>query len=174
MGEDEAQFLLDSVDNLEENIEGYEMTDRLESCFQILKNLHMHCLPRDILLIDSCSTVCLICNRELLHGIHKVNKGLSIRCNAGVQTTKLKGYLGDFPELVWFDPGGVANVLSLHIIIKYYRVSYDSNVSDEFLIEVSSDTTLHFTPTAKGLYAYSGCQGPQSTAWAFVTTVTDK
>ena len=80
--EDEAQFLLDLVDNLEENVEGYEMTDRLESCFQILKN--MHCLPRDILLINSCSTVCLICNRELLHGIHKVNKGLSVQCNAGV------------------------------------------------------------------------------------------
>ena len=91
-----------------------------------------------------------------------------------MRTTNLKGYLGDFPEPVWFDPGGVANVLSLHIITKYYRVFYDSNVSDEFLVEVSSDTTLHFTPTAKGLYAYSGCQGHQSTAWAFVTTVTDK
>ena len=148
------------------------MTDRIESCFQILKS--MRCLPHDILLIDSCSTVCLICNRELLCGIHKVSKGLSIRCNAGVRTTNLKGYLGDFPEPVWFDPGGVANVLSLHIITKYYRVFYDSNVSDEFLVEVSSDTTLHFTPTAKGLYAYSGCQGRQSTAWSFVTTVTDK
>ena len=70
--------------------------------------------------------------------------------------------------------GGVANVLSLHIITKYYRVSYDSDVSNEFFIEVSSGTTLHFTPTAKGLYAYSGCQGSPSTAWAFVTTVTDK
>ena len=148
------------------------MTDRLESCFQILKN--MRCLPRDILLINSCSTVCLICNWELLCGIHKVSKGLSVRCNAGVRTTNLKGYLGDFPEPMWFDPGGVANVLSLHIIIKYYRVFYDSNVSDEFIVEVSSDTTLRFTPTAKGLYAYLGCQGPQSTAWAFVTTVTDK
>ena len=116
----------------------------------------------------------MICNRELLHGIHKVDRGLSVRCNAGVRTTQLKGYLGDFPELVWFDPGGVANVLSLHIIIKYYRVSYDSAVSDEFLIEVSSNTTLHFTPTAKGLYAYSECRGSPSTAWAFVTTVTDK
>ena len=148
------------------------MTHRLESCFQVLKD--MDYLPRDILLIDSCSTVCLICNRELLHGIHKVNKGLSVRCNAGVRTTQMKGYLGDFPEPVWFDPGGVANVLSLHIIIKYYRVSYDSAISDKFLIEVSSDTTLHFTPTAKGLYAYSGCRGSPSTAWAFVTTVTDK
>ena len=148
------------------------MTDRIESCFKILKS--MHCLPHNILLIDSCSTVCLICNRELLCGVHKVSKGLSVRCNVGVRTTNLKGYLGDFPEPVWFDPGGVANVLSLHIITKYYRVFYDSNVSDEFLVEVSSDTTLHFTPTAKGLYAYSGCQGRQSTAWSFVTTVTDK
>ena len=170
--EDEAQFLLESMDNLEENIDGYAMADRLESCFQILKD--MHYLPRDILLLDSCSTVCMICNRELLHGIYKVDRGLSVRCNAGVRTTQLKGYLGDFPEPVWFDPGGVANVLSLHIIIKYYRVSYDSAVSDEFLIEVSSDTTLHFTPAAKGLYAYSECRGSRSTAWAFVTTVTDK
>ena len=91
--EDEAQFLLESLDNLEENVEGYEMTHRLESCFQVLKD--MHYLPRDILLINSCSTDCLICNRELLHGIHKVNKGLSVRCNVGVRTTQMKGYLGD-------------------------------------------------------------------------------
>ena len=38
--EDEAQFLLESLDNLDENVEGYEMTDRLESCFQILKDMH--------------------------------------------------------------------------------------------------------------------------------------
>jgi hypothetical protein len=30
------------------------------------------------------------------------------------------GYLGDFLEPVWYDPKGVADILSLFIVQKYY------------------------------------------------------
>jgi hypothetical protein len=55
---------------------------------------------------------------------------MHIRCNAGVTTTNFKGWLGDFPERVWYNPDGVANIMSLFVIKKYYRVHYDSNRQD--------------------------------------------
>ena len=58
------------------------------------------------LLLDSCLTVNLITNKDLLHGIHKANTTMYIRCTAGVATTNLQGWLGDFPEPVWYIPQG--------------------------------------------------------------------
>jgi hypothetical protein len=73
------------------------------------------------LLLDSFLTVNLIANKSLLHhSIHKVPTTMRIQCNAGVTTTNLKGWLGDFPEPVWYNLGGVANILSLVFIVKKY------------------------------------------------------
>jgi hypothetical protein len=49
-----------------------------------------------------------------------------MRCNAGVTMTNLMGWLRDFPELVWFNPKGVTNILSVFIVMKYYHVQLDS------------------------------------------------
>jgi hypothetical protein len=81
-------------------------------------------LTDPILLLDSCSTLNLITDKSMLHEIHKVNKMMNIRCNADVTTTNLMGWLGDFPEIVWFNPKGVANILSLFIVMKYYHVQF--------------------------------------------------
>jgi hypothetical protein len=79
-------------------------------------------LCSDTLLLDSCSTVSLISNGSILHGIHMVNCHMHVCCNVGVQSTNQMGYLGDFPEPVWYDPKGVANILLLFIIQKYCQV----------------------------------------------------
>ena len=68
------------------------------------------------LLLDSCLTVNLIMNKDLLHGIHKANTMMCICCTAGIATTNLQGWLGDFPEPVWYIPQGVTNILSFYIV----------------------------------------------------------
>ena len=74
------------------------------------------------LLLDSCLTVNLIANKDLLHGIHKANTMMRICCTTGVATTNLQGWLGDFPELVWYIPQRVMNILPIYIVQKYYRI----------------------------------------------------
>jgi len=73
-------------------------------------------LKKDVLLINSCLTVNLIANKDILENISKVDKPLQVRCNAGMWTTNLMGTLGSFPEPIWHDPNAVANILSLHTI----------------------------------------------------------
>jgi hypothetical protein len=99
------------------------------------------------LLLDSCSTVNLIANKSLLHGIHQVPITMHIQSNAGVTTTNLKGWLGDFPEPVWYNPDGVANIMSLFVIKKYYRVRYDSNRQDALLVTKPNGGTMVFFPS---------------------------
>ena len=162
--DDDALFLTNNL----EDIEDYS-------------GIYSHCVHSEFvgytcdsidstLLLDSCSTVNLIANKTLLHGIHKVPTTMRIRCTAGVTTTNLKGWLGDFPEPVWYIPHGVANIMSLFIVKKYYRVRYDSMKQDAMLVTKPDGTTMSFRPTEKGLYALED----QLSGWTHVSTVADR
>jgi hypothetical protein len=74
---------------------------------------------------------------------------MRIRCNARVTTTNLKGWLGNFLEPVWYNPDGVVNIMSLFVVKKYYRVSYDSNRQDALLVTQPYGNTMVFKPTKK-------------------------
>jgi hypothetical protein len=121
------------------------------------------------LLLDSCSTVNLIANKTLLHGIHTMPTTMHIQYNAGITSTNLKGWLGDFPEPVWYNPDEVANIMSLFVVKKHYRVRYDSEQQDALLVTKPTGQTMVFKPTTKGLYALAD----QATRWVHVNTVAE-
>jgi hypothetical protein len=104
------------MDNADGNLESDEeylplpLGRTTSNCFQLLEQANR--LSGNILLLDSCSSVNLVCNGDLLHNITTVEWSMSVRCNAGVRKTNQQGRLGDFPEPVWY-PKGVANILSL-------------------------------------------------------------
>jgi hypothetical protein len=84
-----AQFLLDSnADNLENDDDAYLATPTktvVDSCFQMLTDVNY--LKGNILLLDSCSTVNLISNGDLLHDIKEVEWHMRVQCNkAGLET----------------------------------------------------------------------------------------
>ncbi len=77
---DDAQFLMDNVDNLDDTSDWYSRVSinygsRLEHCFSILGS---HSDTRDLILLDSCSTICLFANAHFLHDIHTVDRTLHI------------------------------------------------------------------------------------------------
>jgi hypothetical protein len=88
-----------------------------------------------------------------------------------VRSTNLKGWLGSFPEPVWYDPKAVANILSLYTVKKYYRVKYNSQKDDAFIVSDADGQDYRFVPTGRGLYAY---HRQSDDDWAFVSTVADK
>ena len=77
-------------------------------------------LPNKWLLLDSCSTTDIVSNIQLLTNVHDAPTPTWVRCNAGrIQLTQ-RGYLGDYPHAVWYNPKGVANILSLHNVSDHY------------------------------------------------------
>ena len=67
---DDAQFLLNSVDNLDGDEDYSLFVDyggRLDHCLKIIGRVG---LPKFLLLLDSCSTLCIICDASLLTDIH--------------------------------------------------------------------------------------------------------
>ena len=104
------------------------------------------------LLLDSCSTINLIANKHLLHEIHKASTTMRVKCTAGIASTNLQGWLGNFPEPVWYIPQGVANILSFFLVQKYYCIQCDTHQSNSFLVTKSDGTGLTFLPIGNGLY----------------------
>jgi hypothetical protein len=160
-GDDNAAYLVDNLDEIPEEYSHAFVGHNTTVGGSSLNNT---------LLLDSCSTVNLIANKTLLHGIHTVPTTMHIQCNAGITSTNLKGWLGDFPEPVWYNPDGVANIMSLFMVKKHYRVRYDSQKQDALLVTKPSGRTMVFKPTTKGLYALAD----KATGWVHVNTVAER
>ena len=130
---------------------------------------HAKCNTRKLLLLDSCSTVCIIANKNLLHNIHRMGRTMTVQCNAGTRQTNRMGWIGDFPEPVWYDLGGVANIMSLQVVMHYYDMIYDSRNGNVFRVTSRKDgrQQMVFKPTPRGLFARAGL----SNAWTFVNMV---
>jgi hypothetical protein len=166
-----GQFSYDQVVDHSVEVAPYliDCSNGTETRFQIMSN---NGLSGDNLLLDSCSTVCLISNGDLLHNIHTVDHWMKVRCNAGVQSKNKMGCLGSFPDPVWYDPKGIAHIMSLLVVQKYYRVSYDSKNGNRFKVELKNDN-LTFAPTAKGLYSMI-CQDKDEDRWNMIMTIKEK
>ena len=80
-------------------------------------NLHMY----DWILLDTCSSINLFCNRSFMHNVHQVNTTLSLATNAGMMMMNLKAELPGYGT-VWFDPQAMTNVLSFGNIAKQYPI----------------------------------------------------
>ena len=131
-----------------------------------------HIQPNRSLFLDSCSSTNLISTPSLLHDIHEVKTTLHVRCNAGVLSTNQMGYLGTYPESVWFNPGGVANILSQNNVAQHFRLTMDTQVENSISLHRVNGDPLVFTLTHNGLLWYtSSDEETINGIWAMISTV---
>jgi hypothetical protein len=99
--------------------------------------------------LDNQSTVDVFQNTNLLKNICNHTSCMNIHCNAGTRRTKLVGY-----GTVWFSPKGIANILSLSLVIeKGYKVSFSSgDDNSEVLVQKPDGSTRSFIRSDRGLY----------------------
>eukprot|EP00980_Cylindrotheca_fusiformis_P020860 scaffold7853_cov118-Cylindrotheca_fusiformis.AAC.1 len=113
-GENTNPTTSDNANN--ESVNGYVNVLHAESFLQ-----GQGSLPSKWLLLDSCSSVDLISNKDLLHDVHPADASMRVHCNAGTVELTQQGYFGDYPLPVWYNPKGIANILSLHNVSKLYQ-----------------------------------------------------
>jgi hypothetical protein len=87
---------------------------------------HSTTVPQRWLLLDSGSTTNIVLNMSLLIDVYQAPTPIWVHCNAGQVRLTYQGNLGNFPSPVWYNPEGVANILSLFNVTHYYRVTMDT------------------------------------------------
>ena len=108
-------------------------------------------IPRTWILLDSQSTVDVFHNASLLKNIRTITSVMEIRCNAGVRRTSQVGDLPGYGR-VWYDPGSIANILSLSSVARKFDVVFDSRGENSFIVIKPTGDVVRFMSSAEGLY----------------------
>jgi hypothetical protein len=137
----------------------------------IVEHVSRQEIPKTWVLLDSQSTVDVFHNSELLTNIRSVSRGMRINSHGGTSITNQQGDLPGYGT-VWYDPAGIANILSLSKVKQKFRVTYDSAASDTFIVHKPGGTDRQFSPAAMGLYFFDTAMTPEANV--LVTTVAEK
>ena len=93
----------------------------------------------------------MLSNMSLLTNKHQSQQKLRLRCNAGTVTITLardlKGY-----GTVWYQPKGIANILSLARVNILYHVTYNIMRRDCFKVHKWNGDIRIFVESLRGLY----------------------
>jgi hypothetical protein len=127
--------------------------DHSSMSFQLKDGINGGRIPKYWVLIDSQSTTDAYSNPDLLDDIHEVRGSLTIHTQTGKAVTKLKGTLPGY-GLVWFCPGGIANILSLANVAKRMEVKFDSTNGNQFEVTKKDGSKRVFKQSEHGLYYY--------------------
>ena len=84
-------------------------------------------VPLTWLLLNIQSTVELIANPIMLLNTRKVQieEAIRVHCNSRVKVVDRVGYLPGYKN-IWYEPTGIANILSMSRAAKKFRVIFDS------------------------------------------------
>ena len=110
-------------------------------------------INRNWLLLDSQASLNLVANPKLLTNIRKHPQELTITvyCNAGSVKVNQVGNLNGFGT-VWYNPGGLVNVLSLGLVSDRHRVTLDTSIAQTFIVHKPDGTTRGFKRVENNLY----------------------
>jgi hypothetical protein len=123
---------------------------------------------RKVILLDSQSTMDLICNHNLVTEVFKSNYSMRLTSNGGTMTVTHKAKMAGYRTHVWYDKRAITNILALRNVIKQYRVTYDSD-DQTFVVhrESVNKPNMEFRMHESGLHYYD----PRNDDFVFVTTV---
>jgi hypothetical protein len=121
---------------------------------------------RNMILLDNQSTVDLFCNRHLVTDIHECEDSMSVMGNGGTLVTNKKATVKNYGS-VWFDPAAITNILSLKNVRDRFRVTFDSDGGNAFIVHRPDKSNLRFDMHQDGLYYHD----PSGKAISLVETV---
>jgi hypothetical protein len=125
---------------------------------------------REIVLLDSQSTMDLFCDPALVNKSFKSKDSMSLRSNGGTMLVTRKAKVAGYHKEVWYDKKAITNIVALRNMQKQYRVTYDS-LDQAFVVHRQDygKPDMYFHEHQSGLHYYD----PRKNEFTFVNTVTE-
>jgi hypothetical protein len=81
----------------------------------------------EIILLDSQSTMDLICNPALVKKTLKSNMNMRLKSNGGTMVVTHKAKMAGYHTHMWHNTKAITNILALSNVIKQYCITHDSD-----------------------------------------------
>jgi hypothetical protein len=82
---------------------------------------------KEVILLDSHSTMDLFCNAALVIKISKSKSSIRLKSDGGTMVVTRKATMKGYNKTVWFSTRAITNIIELHNLIDQYRITYDSD-----------------------------------------------
>jgi hypothetical protein len=126
---------------------------------------------KEVILLDSQSTMDLFCNTALVSKISKSRSNMRLNSNVGTMVVTRKATMEGYNKTVWFSTRSITNIIALRNSIDQYRVTYDS---DDLMFvmhqESESKPNMEFKMHKIGLHYYDPRKEHHMT---FVNTISE-
>ena len=119
----------------------------------------------NLLVADSGAGCSIVSNEKLLSNIRPApnNETMRMHCNSGTIQTDLIGDLDGYGT-VWFNPQGIANIISLGEASARHRITMDNTLDNAIFIHKSDGTARRFGCMKSGIYC---CDLKSSNSFVF-------
>ena len=110
---------------------------------------------RNVILLDSQSTMDLFCNPNLINKIRKSKSMMKLQSNGGRIVVNQKATMSGYHAKAWFSRKAIANIFALSNLIKQYHVTYDSK--DQMFVvhrEDQNKPNMEFKMHKNGLHHF--------------------
>ena len=107
---------------------------------------------KSCILLDSQSTVHAFCHPGLVERVWSCKDKMSMATNGGVIDTYTQCKVKGLDQPVWFSPQYITNILSLGLLSRLFRITYDSAETSSFIVHRPNKTDLVFHQHKSGLH----------------------
>ena len=115
------------VNNPQVSMEGLVMKQSTDSKLSL----------KDVILLDSQSTVSVFCIADFVSDIRKAKNPLILQSNGGSLKLNKIATFAEIAYEVWYSSRAITNILLLASIQQQYQVTYDSDSATEFVVHCS-------------------------------------